>query len=435
MSYNLAGRCRTLVARLPACWALFCLFSAAAEAQNRIIILDFSGSMAGFAAVKGNRLPGTVERLGYILGASIPVEFQGMSHRQSQAPSLQPYNLRQAAMRFGRATSFAGDTPLLWALDQAVTVSKASEILLVTDGMEDGGQIEKVSSALSRLADQKWAIGLLAVSLPFTGSYYTEQTIPISSSFGLIEQEVKKRNPKWNVSKAAAACGDSQCYNFDGERPLLFVAFSRSGSLGPLLQAVRQSLNENRIPPVGLLQLAPASSPTLRVSLDGPKATLARIKLPKSPAEDLYCSEPINELMPLDVKISAVAPMDPPQPSTEVVSSFQLVEPKPNWVAQPPQPLRQDPDGSAAQPIKIMCPKGSVFESVSTLPGRLHIRYQPTCEIKSAGWWVDLSATNSWQFPFKVYKLADLVKEVHQTALKQHKPAVVELNIRMKVQN
>jgi len=419
----------TVAAALVVCGAALCQRpTERPRPQRQSLILDLSASIAGFAD-KDSRIPGVLERLGVILRSAGSLDVWELA--QTAAGPLRPLTLHQAAGAYQSRASFRGNTPLTRVVEAMAGSPVTSDFLLLTDGMEDDGQLERLSAAMANLAAQGWGASIVALLLPFHGTYYTEQTIPVRAFLPDIEKAVHAANPSWKVVRSSAPCGDSGCYNFDGVRPLFFFVFSRSGDSSRPTAGVVESLKQMNLPPAGVLRLSPAVSPTLRVQVDAPPETKATISM--RPGEDLMCAETVLHPMEMSLQIISATASAIPQPSEIRIAGFDILE-KPDWVVVPPGPLQLAQGTVATHSMRVICPKGSRWEPVTQF-GAFHVRYRPVAEMASHGWWADLSAANTWQYPFRSYKLADLVHAVHQAALAKYRPAPLEYSMRMRVQN
>ena len=402
------------------------LFAIAASAQQAVV-LDFSGSMAGFAQGKASPLPGVLERLGYVMGASGAVQYYGMSARGQNR--LDPLEQMTASRRFADRASFAGNTPLIWAIQDITGPKKVQDALFFTDGMEDGGQIERVAQTLSALAAQGWAVGLAAVQQPFAGLYYPEQTIPLTDTYwSRIEASVKGRDG-FSVTKATCPPSVPTCYTFKGQRPLLILALSRSGSLKRLFGGLRQAFSEMSIKDVAELQLAPVLDRPLQLSLSAPKATLAAMKIPAASGQ-LFCAVPQNQQLKLSVLLKPAPSSTALEPSEPRGSGVEFTE-RPAWLHHEAG-LTDPGDGAQHHELTILCMKpGFSLSGSSDIKGKLAVRYRVERRAVN-GWWTQMNAENSWEYPYKIYKLSQVVKTIHDQALKKavDKPASLDLTMR-----
>lgn len=410
----------------------FLLLTLPLAGQPQAVMLDFSGSMAGFANPGAGALPPVMERLGHILSARGSVAFYRMSSAEPSAP-LEPLGMGQATARLRERASFRGNTPLLAALDRVIRHYGAQDIVLLTDGMEDGGRIEKVAAELCRLVREGWAIGLMAMPTAFQGRYYPEEKIPVGSFLPRIRQAVRSRANNWVVREDKQGCRGVACYYFEGERPLLYLLLSRSGSLPNLGQALARALREHYLEPAGALQLAPARASVSAVA-EAPKATLVRLKLPSEPANNFECAETGSGVLAVNVRLRPNGASFLPQPSALRVTKFELLE-RPGWVQSVASEVKPQPDGTLLHEWRLICQPGRFWQQTTVLRGRLRIRYHLALSSADRGWWTELSAENSWEFPFKVYKLAELVSAVYAQALGGLRMEPVEVNYGMMVHN
>lgn len=409
------------------------VFGTGAWAHSTAIVLDFSGSMAGFVNPGTAIFAPALERLGHIVSARSTVAFYGMSSPGGK-PALSPLPMKEAVLRFRDRRAYRGDTPLLWALQQLTGARQSSDIVsdivIVTDGMEEGGRIEKVASEFSRLVQQNWAIGFIALRAQFQGRYYPEEMLPVRDLLPKIAESLAAESKRWAVRDDPVGCAAGTCYHFDGERPVFFLLFSRSGNLGPVAQAVQAALKEHHLTPVGALQLAPAEIPRISVQTSAPKPALVRLKLPVPPENDFVCAqapaEPIEITLTLrsNTRSEMSAPSGPRPVAVEV-------EERPDWVQHVAPALEAIPDGRFKHTVRIVCRPGAFWQQRAVREGRLRIKYTWTLAELSRGWWHQLSAENSWQYPFRAYKLAEVVSEVHRLALRRVRPFSVQVSYGM----
>jgi hypothetical protein len=387
---------------------------------QQAVVLDLSGSMAGFATPRDKRLQGAMERLGVLLAAQSPVKFYGMSTGSNKAPLLIEMGADAAGAKFANPASFRGGTPLIWTIEQFTKVRKSSDIVILTDAMEEGGQIERMADLLGQSIDDGWAIGLMSANLPFRGIYYTEQTIP-KDFLDEVKKNVQAANPQWDVRSAPCTSEHNNCYQFEGERPLLALVMSKSGSLDRLFSRISESFSESRLPAWQRTQIAPLQSAQSGVTFTAPKATLAVMKLPDKPGAPFHCAVPENQAVVVKVVVSPGA-RAVEEPTVEQVIGFEVLE-KPNWLHSVAPTL----EAGTTHEVRLKCAKGGMFSSAD-LPGRLRIKYNLERRPVAGSWWTRLSAQNTWAYPFRVYKLEDLVLAAHKHALARYKPTSILLD-------
>jgi hypothetical protein len=409
----------------------WCVGSAWAQ---QAIVLDFSHSMAGFASSQNNRLAGVLQRLSRTLKTNGAVSHYAMMQPPGGAPTIEAVSLEDAAQRFSKESRFRGGTPLLWALTETITTKKATEIVFLTDGMEEGGEVDRVAAELARLMDANWAMGIAAVDLPFAGTYYTEQTVPLDQTFWpRIEQAVRARNTNWKVAKVPCASANSSCYRFEGERPLVALLLSKSGQLDRLFDAWQRALEEMSLPAQRKVRLGPVQARPVTVTLTAPKQTTAVMKLPRTPAEPLFCAVPQNQRVELTVQMNVAGASGADEPSAPRPGAPQVKE-RANWLSQAGE-LKAANDALFEHRLMLLCAKGSFsFSGSGDVAGRVKLEY-PVSRPAVRGWWTDLSADNSWEQPFKVYKLREVVEQVHARALAKARLDPVRVDLSMRSQN
>lgn len=402
-----------------------------------LIVVDGSGSMAGFAQAAPDTLRGTIQRI-----------YSGLSGDNADATKavfmevsgenlhdLKPAPIKDVTRKAGEANLFKGDTPLQTMINWSR--HQADEFVVITDGMENDGRISGVIQILSEMANSDWGIGIVAVQWPFRGIYYTEMEIPLGSEeIKNIQTHVKRQNTNWEVSRTSCPHGHSNCYYFNGARPLLFIVFSKDvKKLRVLFKAVEEALKENRQSDLHSLQLAPFREVGISIEiLPGSVETTRVIRLPDLTKDqhDLRCSAAMDKGLPLNISVKPEKQLDPPQPSALVFINGNA-ETRPAWVSN----LRFSHSGNVSDlvaSLDVACQKPSLWTSMLGPPwieqsGKLELAISEEWKINSSGWWVDTSAADSWSLPFRTYRLADLIAAVHSAAMSRFRTTAQKRNI------
>jgi hypothetical protein len=387
------------------------------------IVVDASGSMGGYAQASGSRLRGLVERLHGAMSASGPNATRTVfvSQTRDGANELKEMPLKAFAAAVASTGTYRGNTPLQWTIEQER--QKSDEFVLITDGMESGARLGGLISALNSLASSGWGLGLAATPVHFKGIYYTEMELMLGDDLPKVEAALAG-NPHWQVAKADCVSGTRQnCYYFDGERPLLFLMFSKSGDLDSLFRAVSSALKENQLNAARALQLSPfrpvKTITEIRAVDERSRRLLVLPDLSQGQTQ-LRCLANQQSLS-LEILNRAEAEGAPPQPS-EIHAINVKVPAWPTWARR-----RKDPSLNGRQtvlPIEITC-DSSLFDRLAsfgpyvTQRGTLELSFEQVWSPSTSGWWLDWDAMNPWQYPNKVYKLAEIVNAVHKTALER----------------
>jgi len=394
------------------------------------LLLDGSGSMQGFAVADPQRLQGVLERLHALLSVSSPAATAFVRTDRNGNNERQDLPLKAFGAAVGKPESYHGDTPLRWALTQGR--EKWDDFVLVTDGMETSGQVDTVIQALSEMAEANWSLGLMAAAVQFRGIYYPEMQVPLQEAVAKAKAAAKAAGTKtWDVTEVPCRGGKSNCYHFRGERPLLFLLVSRSGGLQRLFDAVAGTLRENELDPSRRLQIAPFRVVDLvsEVRPGSPDAE-RKLELPSSAhgQNEIHCLVQGDQKLPVEVAVRPKTQLDPPQPS-RLKQIRRETGPRPPWVAD----VRNKDGGKATEPraeVTLVCESLGLLDRVMSPSGRwsprkgsLDLRFEQEWVTADEGWWVEWNAPNSWQYPFKVYKLAEVVSKVHETARQRQSKA------------
>lgn len=404
------------------------LVTPAARAQaagETFIIGDTSGSMLGY--VKG--------------GASRLAAFYQLLYRNAEAPQLAALTsdrrtgsalvarVGQSA-HFSAPGSYHGETDLVLALQEVER--RGGTGLLVTDGMPSGGTYLRVKEELLKMVRGGWGVWLVSVKLPFNGKIDPEQALDFDTLSGHIRQCASADDPNSAVTHER---GSNRFYTFAGLRPLLLFVLTKDAAAGRAL--------------------------TLRVE--------ANLK-----ADPQYSAH-VAELAPLFYRGLTFAPAQPVSdymnlnegPETLAIRSDTVdgQRTKEVWVpvlwraGEPPvaQPFKETPAFAPPEAVSW------VEEEVVTVadesdpqglrsPGRVRVRfvsekpwYRSLCFLRFIScddaksdalklqvwtefnesqdqWWNALNVDNSYQCPTRVYKLAELARDLSRAAKEQIKP-------------
>jgi hypothetical protein len=258
--------------------------------------------------------------------------------------------------------------------------------------------------------------------------YYTEQKIPANEFLPQVRAEVKLKNSAWDVKPGTCDNKATSCYWFDGERPLLLIVITRQAKdLESVFQAARQAFSQMQIGMTGVLRLAPAADLHLAPILDASAQTQLSLRLPKSleaATNPLTCLETSNQAKHISVVLRSQNEGPLPEPSTLIPQSVTLVGSKPNWLKNFTPAFHQSGStGEMAHDFEIFCSQPNIIDrmrySQAQLTGSFTLAYIMKRQSSPLGWWIDLDAQDTWRFPYRVYKLADVVTGVHQAALAQ----------------
>jgi hypothetical protein len=416
---------------------LVCLLAGAPALADQAVLLDFSGSMAGFASARATRITGFLQRLGHSLASAGTVRYYGFSARAGQ-PSVTELPLDTAAVRFAQASQFRGASPLTWAIAEASGRLKNSDLIVLTDGMEDNARLEHVADFFAGYARANWSLGVAAFVMPFDGPYYTELKIPFEEFKPAIEETIRAANANWRI--AAATCTDhptATCYRYTGERPLLAFVLSRSGSLERLFATLRQSAEQLRMPAPSEVVLFPYAPWVAAVS---PQLAPAAREILRAPAKmamgsvnEFECIRPVNSPLPVRLAVS-VASSSRLTEATIAVPKTVIVGERAAWARLKISEIAVGANG-ATHEISVTCLKpgiASILESSTILPGTLRLQYTFHRIPRPEGWWIALSASNSWQYPHKVFHLQQVVERLQAIVLSGEPPKQMQLGIQLR---
>ncbi len=416
--------------------ALFTALTAVPIWAQNTVLLDSSGSMAGFAGPE-TKITGFMQRLGHTLESSGSVTFDAFSSFGGK-PALTPLSVNSAALHFANARSFRGNSPLVWSIAAAMHQSTTG-IIVLTDGMEDDARLGEVANALAQYAGHGWALGIAAFLLPFDGPYYTEMRIPFAEFQPKIEQAIHAANPTFKVAPAScSASAAATCYKYTGERPLLAFVFSKTGPVDPLFSAVRAAASEALMPLPFEVVLSPASQTKPQLELAMPPASREWLRGPKPVTGGQAVVECIrSSSTPLPVELVLSAPSASTLPEANVAAAVAVtLGPKPNWVRTVSSKLTPQQNGTVQHEATLVCVApslmGSLGQSSILLPETLTLDYSFKRVPRTQGWWIDLSAPNSWQYPNKVYHLREVVEQVQSALFFKELPASLKITLQLR---
>jgi len=395
--------------------------------------------MAGFAAAEPQRLRGLLQRLHALLSVQAPDATKTAFVRVSREgkPILDEQPPRVFAAAAGESRTYGRGTPLQWALGEAR--QRWDEFVLVTDGMESAGRVDGVIQVMTEMAQADWAIGLVGAAPRFQGTFYTEMDVPLADALSKIRPPLREQaaaigEKDWDAHRTDCGTGRNDCYFFRGRRPLLFLLFARSGRLDRLTEAVTRALRENQLGSDRRLQVTPFRSLSLVTELRPANSETGRkVKLPELAKGDsqVRCLVQRNQHLPFEVLVRPSGVLDPPQPSSLRLVRREVAGPKPAWASQ----VKDAPGAKATEPravVDLVCETPGIAERLKShagggewiaRPGRLELRLEQEWVTADSGWWVDWNAENSWQYPYRVYKLLEVVSKVHAAALERHRKA------------
>ena len=402
----------------------FLAFSCAKPAFTQgYIIVDASGSMAGFAQASGPRLRGVVERLHGALSVVGPntTRTAFVSQEPNGRNSFDERPFRAFAADVANPVTYRYDTPLQWAIEQGR--QRSDEFIIITDGMETGARLNGVIATLNELANAGFGIGLAATPLHFRGTFYTEMEVILREDLPKVAESLRAVNPQWHAAMMTCSAETRQnCYHYDGDRPLLLMMFSRGGDLSRLYSAVATALNDNHLDGTRVLQLSPFRAAETTTELRAVDATATRLlTLPdlskgESEMRCLANGRPFG----VEIRIHPTGALTPPQPSAINMINVQIPQ-QPAWARQHKDSTHNGPQTTVL--LDITCNSGFLDRFTPSAyvaqKGQLQIRFEQSWGNATSGWWLEWDAPNPWQFPFKVYKLAAVVQTVHRTAMER----------------
>jgi hypothetical protein len=219
-----------------------------------------------------------------------------------------------------------------------------------------------------------------------------------------------------------------------GDRPLFVILLRKHDSLAPMADAIQQGFRENKLLLLGEIQLAPAPAKArpVRVTLEAPdKITRSSVKLPQTVRGDfLSCPEASDDALPLNLRVTARPESSSiSMPSVVRVQSIRNVETPAKWVLSKQKPV-QDKD-SVVIPLSVKCASPGMFST--EIEGRLKMEIATSFAPAGAGWWIDVSTADPWQYPYKAYKLSYLVDKIHQSAVARNAVETLQVDLGLKV--
>jgi hypothetical protein len=400
------------------------------------VLIDTSGSMAGFAA-RGAQITGFIQRLGHTLEGSGPVKFDAFAS-QGGKPFLTRLDVNAAALRFSDKKNFRGNSPLTWALTEVVRRG-ASKIVILTDGMEDDARLGQLANALAGLATGKWAIGMAAFVVPFDGNYYTEMKIPFQELQPRIEKAIHAENSSFKVAPAnCTASATATCYSYTGDRPLLAIVLGKDDSLNSLFSLIRAAALESVMPTPSEVILSPLSDYKPQVRADLPLESREWLRSPSiiNGGESVFeCVRASHTPLAVQLFVSAPASSAIAEPSLATANDVHLVGPKPNWAQSVSTKLTAQRDGSMRHDLLLVCIEPSLVDSLhgsTILPAALTLTYSFRRMQQAEGWWVTMSAPNSWEYPNKVYHLREVIDQVQGALLPNQTSLEMKITLKLR---
>lgn len=427
------------------------------------VVLDLSGSVAGFAKANGAALAGVHQAIKNALsassvGATDYCDLNGTEQPVCGLPAA-PQKYQDARTYAAKASNLAvalaprkqpktdgANAPASASFgvvdDRAVTV-------VVTDGLEasqgtarddlvvncqPGADTFCLRDVLVARAKQGYAISIVAVSLPFSGSVFAERGVDLNR-FAEIQPRLDglRKQPGWDGIELGAkalkkgAESKNHFYQYKGVRPLVMVVLARDAAVGrkvtddlvAQLRVEKVAIPANRLESVIIHGYQPATYAFGPAAKTQRNATAARNLLPlgqtkNSPAGVSQRFE-CHERTAGDYLKFSLAPGESakPAPLPDGLQSFAEVQ----FVPTNPKAFVDYSQGpgqpAAAYSVAAVCKALNGKPATATAVVSTGLRFVPGGQ---TGWWHQWSAIDTYSQPENVYLLAGLVDALLQTA-------------------
>ncbi|HEX8072863.1 MAG TPA: hypothetical protein VF546_23155 [Pyrinomonadaceae bacterium] len=423
---------------------LACLLAAAvARAQpagQMLIVGDASGSMQGFAKAGTPRLAALYQLLYRNAGAVPPQLVALTSDPATRAPRLAP--VAQAGF-FGTLKSYRGDTDLVFALQQMQ--QRGGLNVFATDGMQSGGTYLQVKEQLLRMVRDGWGVWLLAVKLPFDGTFDPEQPLDLETARGAIEQCARQDDPRAVISYKP---GSTRFYNYAGLKPLLlFVLTKDIGAGRDLTQRLAANLKADPQYSAQVAELAPLFYRGVSFAAAQPASDFMRVE--EGADGVVIHSDPVaDEELVKEVLVPVVwGGEQPPIPQPFVERPTFMPPGEVSWVPDTPEVSadESDPEGkrtpgrfrvrfvSELAWYRRFCTILPFISCDEAKPDPLDLQVWTEFHEAEAPWWGALNTDNSYECPARVYKLAELAHDLAQAAKERLNPEARKVSKSLKL--
>lgn len=407
---------------------LICAFNAhslcAQEGANTLILGDTSGSMKGYPRAGANRLGGLYQLLYRNVTTPQLAALTSDSNGTARVDTV-----TQAAF-FSSQANYRGETDLVFALQHIQNQNGLT--VFVTDGMQSGGTYLRVKEELLKMVRDGWGVWLLALKLPFNGVYDPEQTIDLEV-LGPSIQECARQDD--NHASVSFKRGSNRFYDYTGLKPLLFFVLSKDATAGrDLVQRLDFNLKADPQYSVNIVELAPLFYRGLNFAATQPVSDFVHID--EAPSGVVIRSDPIDGIRIKEVIVPVFWQAGEPIISQPFRESAAFSPPATvAWIEEEPQAVPDESDLEGKQ-----TPGRFKVRFVSELPWYRKLCFLPflSCEdVKTdvlnlqvwtefhelqAPWWASLNVDNSYQCPNRIYKLAELARELATAAKERIKP-------------
>ena len=406
--------------RIPLGLLLLILLTSPSRGQavgNTLIIGDASGSMKGFAKASASRLSSLYQLL-----------FRNAPQPQLKALTTNINSVPQANF-FSKQDSYKKNTDLVQALTFIHQQSDAA--ILVTDGMQSEGMYAGIKDQLHQMASEGWGVWLFALKIPFDGLIDTEQDLNVNDMQPAIQQCLQQDDPPGEIKLRKGTV--NRYYDYEGKRPLLIFILAKNTSAGrEMAKKIRSNLEADPqfAPSMKVVELSPLEYRGLSVA-EGQKVD-DYLEIEVSPSAQTIHSDTVDEKRVKEVHIPIMWRANEPSMPQAYTENPQVDFNQTSWLEGEPEVVQEDGPTAGHVVVKFVSELSWFHKHLYWLPftSKHEVRSDPlsisvwTVFTKpEPAWWDEMNVDNSYQCPSRVYKLADLTKDVADVSVERHKAA------------
>jgi hypothetical protein len=387
-----------------------------------LILGDGSGSMQGFAKADANRLSALFQLL--FRNSDLPQFGVLTIDKQTQATKV--VSVPQSNF-FASPANYRGGTNLVYALQNIHQNSYLS--MFVTDGMQSEGMYVKVKDKLKQMASEGWGVWLFAIRLPFDGVYDPEQLITFEDARPMIEQCIQKDDPHAQITPRGAS--SNRLFNYKGLRPLLIFVFAKDAAVGrALAQKISFNLNADPQFPTQEVELSPLVYRGIDFSEAQPISDY--IRLENSSDRVVIHSDTVDEQRIKEIVIPVAWMSDLPSIPQAYNEGPQWTPDQVSWIEDEPEIINAEEEPPGKIKVRFISELSWLRSTFCFLPfvsctseksDMLNISIWTDFTKAQPAWWDEMNTDTSWQCPSRVYKLAELTKELGEISIERHKAA------------